>query len=75
MIQVTMYSETAKAKISGDNDEFQRDLLRLTRAIPASSREFIPSLKCWVISNPHRYTCVPEIKAALEDSERQPLLF
>jgi len=75
MLQCTMYENTMKIKVSGSETEFKKDLMRMAKIIPKSDRKFDKSLKAWIITNPARYICIPEIKAAIEDRKRQPMLF
>lgn len=75
MLQCTMYEETMKIKISGHRDEFERDRIRLCEAVSRADRCYDGAIKAWVIKNPHRYMNVPEIKAALDDRKKQPMMF
>ena len=75
MLQCTMYEKTMKIKVSGADAEFKKDLMRMVKTIPARDREFIGAQKAWIISHPERYVCIKEVKAAIEDRKRQPMLF
>ena len=73
MLHCTMYETSMKIAISDPN--FDRDLARLTTTVPKRDRRYDGHRRIWIIQNPERYKVLPEIKAAIEDRQRQPLLF